>query len=57
MCGHLHRNCLNGRSVDGHHEAGTYSVKVQTPVDAPELFASIKTGRYRQWTKFKLVPD
>jgi photosystem II stability/assembly factor-like uncharacterized protein len=43
---------IEDRPVDAPHAAGTYSIKIDTPSGDRELFASIQTGRYRQWTKF-----
>ena len=43
---------LHDRPVDEFHRAGTYSLELDTPEDAPELYASIQTGDYRKWTKF-----
>ena len=46
---------IEDRPVDAPHAAGTYSIKIDTPSGDRELFASIQTGRYRQWTKFANV--
>ena len=48
---------LHDRPVDEFHRAGTYSLELDTPEDAPELYASIQTGDYRKWTKFVRLPE
>lgn len=48
---------LHDRPVDEFHRAGTYSLELDTPEDAPELYVSIQTGDYRKWTKFVRLPE
>jgi hypothetical protein len=47
---------LYDRPVDEFQEAGDYKIDLHTPADAPELFVSIQSGDYRQWTKFERHP-
>jgi photosystem II stability/assembly factor-like uncharacterized protein len=52
------------RPIDKIQKAGTYTIEWELPQEyetlwdqqqqIPELFVSIQTGSYRQWTKFKL---
>ena len=52
------------KPTDSFHRAGTYTIEWELPKayevrwepldSSPELFVSIQTGMYRQWTKFEL---
>ena len=47
---------IHDRPLDAFQRAGTYTIEFKTPDDAPDLFAAIVTGPYRQRTKFVDLP-
>jgi len=44
------------RPLDKYQESGTYTIEFKISDDAPELYAAIVTGQYRQRTKFVTLP-
>ena len=44
------------RPLDKYQESGTYTIEFKISDDAPELYAAIVTGQYRQRTKFVNLP-
>jgi hypothetical protein len=45
------------RPIDEFQRAGTHTLEFHTPADAPQLYVSIQSGDYRQWTKFVPQPE
>ena len=43
---------IQDRPLDKHQQAGTYTIKFAANNKIPVLYASIATGRYRQWVRF-----
>jgi hypothetical protein len=44
------------RPLEKYQTAGTYTIDLKTPDDAPQLYVAIVTGQYRQRTKFVDLP-